>query len=220
MLGPLPGRRAQGCQIQHPRAPDPAFGLVALPQVLSPLFIRLRNSRRFFFARSFAPPGFASLPPLAPPVVTRLRSVVPVSPGLFSPRLACATMAALTSAGRLAVSFPGRSPAFTAFSFPDLLPPPTQPLPAGLCVVAPHWSTPLRRSRLRQSPTGSPSWLCCIVFTFVAVDQVLSVALHPASRRRGYFQFSPAQRWQMAGVSHPGGACSFTAHEGSAPSLP
>ena len=116
-------------------------------------------------------------------------------------------MASLTSAGSLSASCPDRSPAFTALSFPALPPPPTRPLPTGLRVVTPHWSTPLRRSKLRQSLTGSSSWSCCIVFTFVAVVQVLSVALHPASRRRGYFKFSPAQRWPMARVFHPGGEC-------------
>jgi len=133
-------------------------------------------------------------------------------------RLACATMAALTSAGsRYAGSCPGRSPVVTACSLPDLPPPTTPPSPAGLCVVVPHRSTPSRASRVRPLPAGSSFWQCRIVFTFVAVDLVLSVALHPASRRRGYFKFSPAQRWQMAGVSHPGGACSFTAHERGRP---
>ena len=52
-----------------------------------------------------------------------------------------------------------------------------------------------------------------IVFTFVAVVMVPSVASHPASRRRGDFRFSPAQRQPVAEVSHLGRACSFTAHE-------
>ncbi len=90
--------------------------------------------------------------------------------------------------------FGRNTPAFTALSFPALPPPPTRPLPMGLRVVAPHRSIPFRRSRLRQSLTGSPFWSCCIVFTLVAVVQVLSVALHPASRRRGDFKFSPDQR--------------------------
>ena len=51
------------------------------------------------------------------------------------------------------------------------------------------------------------------MFTFVAVVQVLSVALHPASRRRGYFMFSSAQPWPMIEVFHPGGVRRFTAHE-------
>jgi len=44
------------------------------------------------------------------------------------------------------------------------------------------------------------------VFTFVVVCQVLFVALHPASRRRSYFKFSPRTRFQAAEVFHPGGS--------------
>ena len=43
-----------GEPFQHPLAPDPAFGFVALPQVLFPLFIRGRNSRRGCFVGSVA----------------------------------------------------------------------------------------------------------------------------------------------------------------------
>jgi hypothetical protein len=137
--------------------------------------------------------------------------MVPVFPVWVFPWLACATTAALTSVGGLAASCPDRSPAFTAPSFPVLLPPPTRPLSVGLRVALPHRSIPSRGSRLRQLPTGSSSWSRCIVFTFVAVVQVLSVALHPASRRRSYFKFSPAQRLPVAGVFHPGGLRSFAA---------
>ena len=167
--------------------------------------------------------AFAFLPPFAPPVVTRLRSAVPGPfPASVFPRLACATTAALTPAGRAVsrASCPGRPPAFTALSFPDLLPPTTRPYPARLCVAVPHRSMSSRTSRLRRSLAGSSCWLCRIVFTFVAVDLVPSVAPHPASRRRGYFRFSSAQRQPMAGVSHPGRVRSSAAHEGSAPSLP
>ncbi|MFA7233914.1 MAG: hypothetical protein WC076_07370, partial [Terrimicrobiaceae bacterium] len=38
-----------------------------------------------------------------------------------------------------------------------------------------------------------------------------------ASRRRSYFKFSPAQRWPVAGVFHPGGVRSFAAHERGRP---
>ena len=126
-------------------------------------------------------------------------------------------MAALTPARqRFHVGLPRRYPVFTSLPFPDILPPttPTSPKTSsvsrrpGLTFVA---------SRLRQKPAGSS--FCCgrIMFTFVAVYQVLFVALRPASRRRSYFKFSPGTRFPMAEVFHLGGLWRSTAHW-SAPS--
>ena len=142
-------------------------------------------------------------------------------------------MTALTPAGGLAASCPGwfdslRSPlrgcsfvavylrcapvpVFTPPPFPDILPPttPTSPHTASACsrmgLLPPA-------AGLRPSPAGSS--VCCgrIVFTFVAVCQVLFVAPHPASRRRSYFKFSAGLRSRPAGVSHSRGVWRFTAH--------
>ena len=54
-LGRFQAEEPKGVKIQHPPAPDPAFGLVALPQVFSSLFIRFRDSRRFWWAGSLRP---------------------------------------------------------------------------------------------------------------------------------------------------------------------
>lgn len=123
-------------------------------------------------------------------------------------------MAALTSAGHLAASCPGRSPAFTPTPLPDILPPttPTSPPPSNAFC---RRGSPLSTSRLRQSLAGSP--VCCgrivfISFVFITVCQVPFVASHPASRRRSYFQFSARMRPMLAGVSHSGGCWRFAAH--------
>ncbi len=204
------------------------------PPGLSPL---ARGTRGGSSSPGLSLSGLAFLPPLAPPArpssvphyspppprsFTRLRSAVPVFlpasvclrlAGATQPALSAVEGVALTPAGRLAAFCPGRPPVFTAPSLPCLPPPTTPSVPVGLGVGLPHRSIPSRGSRLRLSFAGSSSWQCRIVFTFVAVVMVPSVASHPASRRRGDFRFSPAQRQPVAEVSHLGRACSFTAHE-------
>ena len=83
-----------------------------------------------------------------------------------------ATMAALTPAGSLATSCSGRSPVFTALPFPDIRPP-TTPTASKTSSVSRRSGLVLFASRLRLSLAGSS--ICCgrIVFTFVAVCQVL-----------------------------------------------
>ena len=96
-------------------------------------------------------------------------------------------------------------PVFTARSLPDIRPP-TTPTFSTTGSVSPVVIWCANASGLRLSLAGSP--FCCgrIVFTFVVVYQVLFVALHPASRRRSYFKFSPRTRFQMAEVFHLGGS--------------
>ena len=96
-------------------------------------------------------------------------------------------------------------PVFTSPPFSDILPP-TTPAFSRTGSVSRRLGSTLCASRLRHFLVGSP--FCCgrIVFTFVAVCQVLSVALHPASRRRSYFKFSPGTRFPMAEVFHLGGS--------------
>ena len=113
------------------------------------------------------------LPPLAPPAL----------PGFD------ATMATLTPAeSPLPEVCPDRSPVVTSLPFPDILPPTTltAPRPASASRGARSW--------LRPSPAGSPLCLRLFVFTFVAVYPVLSVALHPASRRMQLLQVSSRER--------------------------
>jgi hypothetical protein len=139
---------------QHRLRPYSAFGLVTLPQVLFRLFIPCGNWRGWVFAiHGCCLSTF--LPPFAPPVVGRLRSMVPVLPALVFPWLACATMAALTAAGRLAVSCPGSSPAFTPTPLPDILSPttPTSPPAESACG---HRRLPLVATGFRHSLGGSP----------------------------------------------------------------
>ncbi len=117
-----------------------------------------------------------------------------------------ATMMALTPARHLLKGvLPHGSPVFTARSLPDIRPP-TTPTFSTTGSVSPVVIWCANASGLRLSLAGSP--FCCgrIVFTFVVVYQVLFVALHPASRRRSYFKFSPRTRFQMAEVFHLGGS--------------
>jgi hypothetical protein len=96
-------------------------------------------------------------------------------------------------------------PMFTARSLPDIRPP-TTPTFSTTGSVSPVVIWCANASGLRLSLAGSP--FCCgrIMFTFVVVYQVLFVGLHPASRRRSYFKFSPRTRFQMAEVFHLGGS--------------
>jgi hypothetical protein len=117
-----------------------------------------------------------------------------------------ATMMALTPARHLLRGvLPHGSPVFTARSLPDIRPP-TTPTFFTTGSVSPVVIWCANASGLRLSLAGSP--FCCgrIVFTFVVVYQVLFVALHPASRRRSYFKFSPGTRFPMAEVFHLGGS--------------
>ena len=125
-----------------------------------------------------------------------------------------APMAALTPAGRPIVRpAPTGLPHSHAPPLPDLLSPTTAAgsphasvFTRGGCGGRPPQTSPFAR-RLVAAATAES---CSLV---IAVDLVLSVAPHPASRRRSYFEFSPAQRLPAAGVSHPGrGRCS-AAHE-------
>ena len=158
----------EGCQ--HRLCPYFAFGFVALPRVLFRLFIPLGNSRGWFFAfHGLVLSTF--LPPFAPPVVTRLRSMGAGLPAWFCPWLACASMAALTPAGCLAASCPGRSPAFTPSSlyflrsvrFSTLLSTP----PHGDAVTSSSrpgcvwtgWSLPLQRIMALHSARVAGQWL-------------------------------------------------------------
>ena len=123
-------------------------------------------------------------------------------------------MAALTSAGS-----PSRGPPPAdllpshAPSFPDLLPPTT---PTGLirASVFAQLSARLAPDKLRRFASRLVATAVAESYSLVvAVELVLSVASHPASRRRSYFKFSQAQRRPPAGVSHPRrGRCS-TAHQ-------
>ena len=145
---------------------------------------------RFFISE------FSFLPPFAPSAL----------PDFF------ATMLVLTPARlRFRAVLPRRSPVVTALPLPDILPP-TTPTISRTGSASPRPGLLLLAARLRLSLAGSA--FCCgrIVFTFVAVYQVLFVALHPASRRRSYFKFSSGTRFPMAEVFHLGGSWRFTAH--------
>ena len=75
-----------------------------------------------------------------------------------------ATMAALTSAGELALSCPGRSPVFTARPFPTILSPTTQTSPCD--ATASRIAGPLpQAAELRHSLAGSSVGFGRIVFT-------------------------------------------------------
>ena len=124
----------------------------------------------------------SAFPPSCRPLLHRwLAGFVPwfpVFPALDFPWLACATMAALTSAGHPAVSRPGSSPAFTPTPLPDILSPTTPTSPPSANALFRRRSL-LFTSRLRQSLAGSP--VCCgrivfICFVFLTVCQGLLVA--------------------------------------------
>jgi len=116
-------------------------------------------------------------------------------------------MAALTPAGRApARPVPAGLPSSRLRSFPDILSPTT---PAGTsrasvitrggCGARAPQTSPVTRRLVAAAVAES----CSLV---IMVYLVVSVALHPASRRRSYFNFSAAQRLPPARVSHPGRA--------------
>ena len=141
-------------------------------------------------------PTVASLPPLAPPEL----------PGLI------ATMAALTSAGCLSASCPGRSPAFTPHPFPGLPPPTTLASPHTASAALAVCGAAVPGDGLRPWLAGSPICLRRIVFTLVAAGLAPSDAPHPASRRRSFFRSSVGHRPRPVGVSHPEGLRCSAAH--------
>jgi len=135
--GATDGRRGfRHTRVRHPEAFWPCGS--------SPCEQSLARVRRNSFL-----PWFHFLPPFAPSVVTRPRSMVPVLPTLVCPWLACATMAALTAAGHLTMSFPGSYPAFTPSPLPDILSPTTRTSPTTANACDRCWSS-LITARLRQ----------------------------------------------------------------------
>ena len=201
----LPTQR-QARRVDVVDSDTPRFGFCH-PVVLGPCGSSPCGQSLALVGRGNFLPWFHFLPPFAPPVVTRLRSAVPDFPASVFPRLACATMPALTSAGSLAASCPGRSPTFTPTPLPDILPPTTRTSPTTANASLHRWPS-LVATGLRHFLAGSPicsGRIVFIVFIIFAVCQVPSIALHPASRRRSYFKFSARMRPKLAGVSHSGG---------------
>ena len=141
-----------------------------------------RNDRWCFFAVHGRLP-FAFLPPFTPRALPRFFT----------------TMAALTSAGHaLACSVPAVLPSSRLHSFPDILSPTTPTgtsrasvIARGGCGAIAPQTSPVA-SRLVAAVVAES---CSFV---IMVCLVVSVAPHPASRRRSYFNFSPAQRLPVA----------------------
>ncbi len=182
---------------EHALCPHLAFGSMALPRDLFRLLIRFRNLRGLLFAW-WVHRAFAFLPPFAPRALPRF----------------FATIAALTSARHpCGCSVRADLLHSHAFSFPDLPPPTTRTFSADAAAYA-HRGC---RTFVVRQASPFPSKLAVAVRAescsfVIAVDLVLSVALHPASRRRSYFKFSPAQRRPVAEVSHLGRGRCFAAH--------
>jgi hypothetical protein len=139
----------------------------------------------------------AFLPPLAPPAL----------PGFN------ATTAALTPVRELAPSCPDRSAVFTVRPLPDIPSPITLTSPITPSESRGVWMPLLcAASWLRPMEAGSPVGSGRIVFICITVCLILSIAFHPASRRRSYFKFSDGHRHRLAGVFHSGGLYCSTAH--------
>ena len=95
-------------------------------------------------------PGLSTfLPPFTPPVVTRLRTMVPVFPASDFPRVACATMAALTAARLRSRGFlPGQLSMLPHDTFPAFSP---QPPPTARSLTMDEGCRSDRSPLLRQA---------------------------------------------------------------------